>query len=102
MQAFEREDGRREYLTTEDLGRCFTAKDKLALWNAEEALIIFEAIGAGFEPRYAGNECLDPEGCMKLLQTWSNIFCSGAVRYITVNQLLAEGEEDLFELERLC
>ena len=102
MQAFEREDGRREHLTTEDLGRCFTAKDKLALRNAEGALKILEASRAGFEPWCDEDECLDPGRCTKLLRAWPHIFYSGAVGLITVDQLLAEGKEELFWSQGLC
>ena len=102
LQGFEREDGTREYLTTEDLGRCFTVKHKLALRNAEGALKATEASRAGFEPWYDEDECLEPDVCTKLLEAWHSLLSNGAVRLIAVDQLLAEGKEDLFRSQSLC
>lgn len=63
VDGFAREDGTREYLSTQDLGLCFNAKDKLIEARVQIARTIFEAMD---------EECDDDASCE----------CEGDILYV--------------------
>ncbi|EJF60263.1 hypothetical protein DICSQDRAFT_171233 [Dichomitus squalens LYAD-421 SS1] len=102
-QGYEREDGTKEYLSPEDLGRCFAAKAKLALRNAEAVLQVQEAASPGnLERVFKDHRCNGREECASLLALWRRLFCAGAVGDIEVDRLLMEDGNELFRSRSLC
>ncbi|PIL26575.1 hypothetical protein GSI_12333 [Ganoderma sinense ZZ0214-1] len=102
-QGLAREDGTREYLSPEDLGRCFAAKSQLVALNIEACLRIFASARVDYPS--GGNEgdtCLHPEMCEGNLKEHRRAFIDYHIRSVSVDCLLAEDREKFCPLQYLC
>ncbi|PIL26302.1 hypothetical protein GSI_12058 [Ganoderma sinense ZZ0214-1] len=102
-QGFAREDGTREYLSPEDLGRCFAAKSRLVALNIEACLRIFASARVDYPS--CGNEgdtCFHPEICEYNLKEHRRAFIDYHLRSLSVDCLLAEDREELYPFKYLC
>ncbi|EJF60259.1 hypothetical protein DICSQDRAFT_171229 [Dichomitus squalens LYAD-421 SS1] len=103
MQGFEREDGTREHLAVEDLGRCFAVKNKLILRNVDAALKVFERARIDYEPWGEDGECYDEESCTRSLKNTRRKFSAiSPTHLVRADSLLAENGEETYRSRNLC
>ncbi|TBU51802.1 hypothetical protein BD310DRAFT_962923 [Dichomitus squalens] len=76
-QGFTREDGSREFLSREDLGRCFAAKETLGLWNVRTAIEISESVSVDYQYHFDDEMCHHMDVCKEWIQRWRRKFKRG-------------------------
>ncbi|KAM5534175.1 hypothetical protein V8D89_012195 [Ganoderma adspersum] len=84
-----------------DLGRCFTAKGRLMQKGIEACLRIFAGAHVDYEAMYEECMCHNLTKCEKLLE---NYRCSSHfyVQFLSINSLLVEGQEQMYQSSELC
>ncbi|PIL26301.1 hypothetical protein GSI_12057 [Ganoderma sinense ZZ0214-1] len=98
VSGYVREDGTVEHLHPDDLGRCFAAKEKLALRVVSAYLHVFEV------PRDDDEGCLDSEECREALRESMQMFRLVGVDWVKVDELLEHERMELLTIENysLC
>ncbi|EIW56934.1 uncharacterized protein TRAVEDRAFT_127519, partial [Trametes versicolor FP-101664 SS1] len=89
VHGYEREDGSRELLGAEDLGRCFQAKGRLLQESASELTSILWSYGAG-----PGPDCRNKEECEKGLEGLCTMWSSSVLLRLRPDVLFVEGEAE--------
>ena len=98
VNGYAREDGTAEYLSQDDIGRCFAAKGVLAMQVIAAYLAIFER--ADTDPG-----CLDADACQDVLRNSAENFRTMDLNFnIEVDELLKYQQAELFvvDTDALC
>ena len=100
-QGLAREDGTTEYLSPEDLGRCFAAKDRLMQRTILACLRIYASGRVSYEAIDEEHMCYDPVRCGQLLEDYCRL-SDYYVQFLLVDSLLVEDQVWMYRSQDLC